>query len=343
MGRLLSIVVPIYNAEKYLRQCIDSIVHQTYQDKEIILVDDGSKDSSGKICEEYAGKYPFVKCIHHPVGGGCQSARNEGLDLAVGEYIAFVDSDDALDLNMYEILIKEMETNHCEVSGCCHVEEYNDFSVETVKKQREYAAPVIYSTNRNLLINWFQGGVGGGYVWNKVFVRKVLGDTRFRYDVELCEDAQFTWDVLKKVNRACFVALPMYHYRFVFTSLTKTASMDKYLKAIKVWENIKNDCDEFKITDEVMMAWLPNYVLWNLVACEKMLAAKKNDKQIYTLIQNNLKPYQNYFRCIKLRRRVLANALLRSWTAYAWRGSVYITLKEIRNRLRSRNPGNIQH
>lgn len=336
MGKLLSIIVPIYNAEKYLRQCIDSIVNQTYQDKEIILIDDGSKDSSAKICEEYKERYSFVQCIHHPVGGGAQSARNDGLDASTGEYIAFVDSDDALDLDMYEILIKEMEANNCEVAGCCHVEEYNDFRIETIKKHKEYAAPAIYDTNRDILINFFKGGVGGGYVWNKVFVRTVIGDIRFRPDVELCEDAQFSWDVLKNVNRACFVTLPMYHYRFVFTSLTKTSSMGKYLKAIKAWENMKNDCDELKITEEVIMAWLPNYVLWNLVVCEKMLVTKKNDKQIYTLIQNNLKPYQKYFGCIKQRRRVLANALLRSWTAYAWRGAIYIVLKEARNRLRSR-------
>lgn len=102
---LLSVVVPVYNVEKYLAECINSILNQTFKDLEIILVDDGSTDGSGKICDNYASKYPDkIKTIHKS-NGGPSSARNIGIDVAVGKYITFVDSDDALLPNMYQELM----------------------------------------------------------------------------------------------------------------------------------------------------------------------------------------------------------------------------------------------
>ena len=111
MESLISVIVPVYNVENYLDKCIESIVNQTYKNLEIILVDDGSLDSSSKICDEWAVKDNRIKVIHK-TNGGVSSARNEGLKNANGDFIAFVDSDDWLELNMYEKLIsKQKETN----------------------------------------------------------------------------------------------------------------------------------------------------------------------------------------------------------------------------------------
>lgn len=96
MSDLVSVIVPVYNVEKYLARCLDSIINQTYTNLEIILVDDGSKDSSGQICDEYAAKDQRIKVIHKQ-NGGLSSARNAGLDIASGSYIEFVDSDDWID------------------------------------------------------------------------------------------------------------------------------------------------------------------------------------------------------------------------------------------------------
>lgn len=104
----LSIIVPVYNVEKYLKQCIESILNQTYKNLEIILVDDGSKDSSGKIVDDYAIKDRRVIPVHKE-NGGISSARNTGLAYVTGEYLTFVDSDDWLDLDMYEKMIEAIE------------------------------------------------------------------------------------------------------------------------------------------------------------------------------------------------------------------------------------------
>ena len=100
---LLSVIIPVYKVEKYLRQCVDSVINQTYKNLEIILVDDGSPDNCGKICDEYAEKDKRVKVIHQ-LNKGLSGARNTGTEQASGEYIAFVDSDDWLDVHMYEDL-----------------------------------------------------------------------------------------------------------------------------------------------------------------------------------------------------------------------------------------------
>ena len=99
--KLISVIIPVYNVEKYLRRCVESVLNQTYVNLEIILVDDGSLDKSKSICDEFAQKYERVKVIHKK-NGGLSSARNAGIELATGEYIGFVDSDDDVDPCMYE-------------------------------------------------------------------------------------------------------------------------------------------------------------------------------------------------------------------------------------------------
>ena len=128
----VSIIVPVYQVETYLRQCIDSILAQTFTDFELILVDDGSKDKSGEICEEYAGKDGRVRVIHKE-NGGLSDARNAGLEQAAGEYFMFVDSDDYIAPTMIERLYNSIQSESADIAACnfCYVfdkKEKKDFS-----------------------------------------------------------------------------------------------------------------------------------------------------------------------------------------------------------------------
>lgn len=114
--KLISIIVPVYNVEKYLKECIDSVISQTYKNLEIILVDDGSTDKSGEICDEYSKKDSRIKVIHKE-NGGLSDARNVALDIAKGEYIGFVDSDDYVEKDMFETLYKLAEEHNTEISS----------------------------------------------------------------------------------------------------------------------------------------------------------------------------------------------------------------------------------
>ena len=114
---LISIVVPIYNTEKYLKRCIESILNQTYQNLEVILVNDGSLDKSGQICNEYAKRDKRIKVIHKENTGSAES-RNIGIKYATGKLIGFVDSDDYIDKNMYEMLYKDLKKHDAEIAIC---------------------------------------------------------------------------------------------------------------------------------------------------------------------------------------------------------------------------------
>ncbi|WP_227166600.1 glycosyltransferase, partial [Enterococcus faecium] len=121
----ISIIVPVYKVEKYLRKCVDSILAQTFTDFEVILVDDGSPDNSGKICDEYAEKDNRVRVIHKE-NGGLSSARNAGIDVARGKYLGFVDSDDYIDEDMYEILYENLKIHDADISSVELIPFYGD-------------------------------------------------------------------------------------------------------------------------------------------------------------------------------------------------------------------------
>ena len=128
---LISVIVPVYKAEPYLDRCVQSIVDQTYKNLEIILVDDGSPDNSQALCDAWAAKDSSIRVIHKE-NGGVASARNVGLDNAVGQYISFVDSDDWIDSTMIAILAENIERCGADISGCWYSEDNADGSVKPV-------------------------------------------------------------------------------------------------------------------------------------------------------------------------------------------------------------------
>ena len=140
---LISVIVPVYNVERYLRRCVDSILHQTYQDLEVLLVDDGSTDASGAICDEYAAQEERVTAVHQK-NGGLSAARNAGLERAQGTYLCFVDSDDFLDSRMLETLCRDLQEQDADVA----VVGFRTFEREEELAPAELAVPVQCMTGR---------------------------------------------------------------------------------------------------------------------------------------------------------------------------------------------------
>ena len=160
---LISIIVPVYDVEPYLRKCIDSILIQSYRDLEIILVDDGSPDNCGAICDEYAEKDKRIKVIHKK-NGGLSDARNAGLDIATGEYIGFVDSDDWVMPDMYEYLYKAVKEYDADMSVCG----YYDYWGKTISGR--YCQDIqVYKGQEG--IKALLDLKFGNYVWNKLYKR----------------------------------------------------------------------------------------------------------------------------------------------------------------------------
>lgn len=205
----ISIIVPIYKAEKYLHQCIRSIIAQTFTDWELVLVDDGSPDKSGMICDEYARKDSRIQVIHKP-NGGVSSARNKGIDKASGKWITFIDADDYILPNFIMGLYKPiLDGNNVDFvhGGCCNVKKG-----EVVSVNQQYEAYI--GDNPGYLFNKFRG-----LTISKLFklnnINQWNGGCPLRFDInmKIAEDMAFTMDYLLFVKKYAFVEENGYCYR----------------------------------------------------------------------------------------------------------------------------------
>lgn len=330
---MLSIIVPIYNAEKHLRELLDTLVNQTYVDKEIILVDDGATDKSGLICDQYREKYPFVRVIHKK-NEGLSKARNTGLEAASGGYIAFVDSDDALDLDFYEIIINAMKRTQSSVGVCEFKKEYSS-NMHVLHRHESISKEVVIDGTENIM-TCVMGGENNNiaaFAWNKVFKKKVIGETRFRPEITIHEDLFFALETMMNTQRLVLVKEPMYHYRYVASSLSKSGPIKKFEKCL----------DDHKIVNEWVEKNAPycledaykNYIFWNTKTAEQML--KNKDERVFRKIQKNLKSCEKYINDCSIRMRLISKAILKSWISYKIIGGgiwelkqVYIMLAKIR-------------
>lgn len=225
---LISVIIPVYNVEKYLRRCLDSVIAQTYQSLEIICVDDGSIDDSGKICDQYAVRDARIKVIHQE-NQGLSAARNRGLDAAEGEYIAFVDSDDYILEDMYKKMLDKLLDYSVDLCVCQWQYEFSD-GRQVVKKKN--IAPPIYGRKTSLEFARFlyRGNYENGVVvaaWNKLY-RRALLDT-IHFEGRIHEDDAFNGRIMAKNISVYVMEEQFYVYAQNGDSLTnKPFSANKF-------------------------------------------------------------------------------------------------------------------
>lgn len=231
----LSIVVPVYNVEKYVGKCIDSLLNQTVKIKKIIIIDDGSKDMGGKICDEYAEKYDNIIVIHQE-NQGLSVARNIGIDIADTELIGFVDSDDFVESDMYEELVKKLNENDADISiGGVWTEKedgekYNKAAGEKDAIMDTKTAMIELNSYRKFNMAF----------WDKVFKRKLFDGIRFPVG-KLCEDYYVMHKIIAKANRIAYTSKPFYHYIQRENSISRNkkinlAPMDASIQQMKFYQ-----------------------------------------------------------------------------------------------------------
>ena len=228
---LLSIIVPVYNVEKYLRKCVDSLLTQdlSHEEYEIILVDDGSTDQCGMICDEYAAGHTNLKVLHQQ-NGGLSAARNSGVAVAQGRYVQFVDSDDYLEPNVLKILAEKMETDQLDVLR---------FNYRNVNEQYEEIEPnkdpkrwVDYSSEVCDGLTFLNERLGPAcYACQFMARRELLTDCRFKEGIYF-EDTEWTPRMLIKAQRAASTDMMVYNYLFREGSITLSVDEAKKRKVL---------------------------------------------------------------------------------------------------------------
>ena len=207
MGTKISVVVPVYNIENYLPKCIESIMNQTYRNLEILLVNDGSTDCSGSICEQYAAMDHRIITIHKE-NGGLSDARNAGLDVASGDLIGFVDGDDWIDRDMYEVLSGLLATFTAEIAVC----RYREISSWGVEDKSSNDLVVCEGTEAlQLMVNIKNNYRFGHFVPNKLFKKELIENFRFPVG-KLVEDLYFTPSVIWASKRCVYSDSAKYNY-----------------------------------------------------------------------------------------------------------------------------------
>lgn len=204
---LLSIIVPIYNTKEYLNRCVDSILKQTYPDVEILLVDDGSTDGSGEICDAYEQQYPDkIRVIHKP-NGGLSDARNAGIAASSGRYIGFVDSDDYIHSQMYEVMIREMKEREADIVSCAYYHIYDYMQEETLAAYHVTEAD--YKQALEKMILWESFDIS---VWSKLFKREMIEGIPFPKG-KICEDEFWTYRTYFRAKKLLHLDFPFYYYQ----------------------------------------------------------------------------------------------------------------------------------
>ena len=198
MNQLISIIIPVFNAEKYLRQCLDSILAQTYTNYEVVIINDGSTDKSGDIIDDY-GKYDDKIHPYHRNNGGVSSARNFGISVASGEYICFIDADDIICNNYLDILYTAIQKGaDSSIAGFKHIDVPQDKEIIVVPQKEE-----IKNLNDSILdFLDFEKPDWQRYLWNRLFKMSIIkkNNIRFREDIYYKEDGVFLVDYLCKSN-----------------------------------------------------------------------------------------------------------------------------------------------
>lgn len=236
---LISIIVPVYNSEKYINRCVNSLIKQTYKNLEIILVDDGSTDTSPQICDRFKEQDDRVKVIHKP-NGGVSSARNEGLSLASGDYIGFVDSDDWIAVNMYEILYDVIKKNGTQIAAgqMIRTPGQSEGAVVNTEKGR-----VTVYNREDYARKFFKldGNETVFYIWNKLFEKKVAKKMIFPENVHIAEDTEAFYFALKNVESIAETDAVIYNYFYRKDSAAATWFSPKHMGIITAWKDILND------------------------------------------------------------------------------------------------------
>ena len=307
----VSVIVAAYNIEKYIARCLDSILNQTYKNLEIIVVNDGSSDNTGEIIDKYSERDTRIKVIHKE-NGGVSSARNKGIDMSTGDYIGFVDGDDTIEPDMYELLVSNAINYNCDISHCGY---------KLIENQEE---KLIHGTNQIIIqdrkkgiLDLLDGSIVEPGICNKIFKRSIIDDIRLDESVKINEDLLFNVILFNKSSKSVFYDAAKYNYIKREGSAT-TSSLNNIRKVTDPRNVYKKILEIFKDDEEILpyakkMDIDRNINLYNILALE--------DNIDFINLKNEIKDY------IKINQEeVKRNNLISKKTRIMMCGILYLPL-----------------
>lgn len=287
MQKLISVIVPVYNVEKYLEKCVKSIIGQTYKNLEIILVDDGSTDSSGKMCDEISKTDDRIKVIHKK-NGGLSDARNAALKIAKGDYFGFVDSDDYIANDMFETLCNLLENNNSDISIVSYYEIYNDKLIGVRDSKDLVNFNKLDAMKELLMDSRIQS-----YAWNKLFKRDLFNGLEFPTGKNF-EDIATTLLLFEKANKVTLLEEPKYYYLRRDDSIVGVRNYKTYMDYLEViydkYLYLKDKYPEIEIYNAynylINMIWV-----YSIISAFDLDTVFEKYKENYKLLEEILKEY----------------------------------------------------
>ena len=272
----VSIILPVYNVEKYLKRCIDSLLNQTLKDIEIVMVDDESPDHCPQLCEEYKAKYPNVKVVHKK-NDGLGLARNSGLELCEGEYVAFIDSDDFVDVRMFENLYGYASKNKLDACFCG----YNVYKDEQHIRRRQEKENYEVCDGREAVDSVLMDMVGAGpsyhsdvkilsSMWKGIYLLNIIRKNKLQFVSEreyIAEDIMFHLDFLPHANRVGFVPGCYYFYCDNGSSLTRSYRSDRFSRELYQYAGMEKCLLSHGYQENQFRNRLDRYLLLKIRAC----------------------------------------------------------------------------
>lgn len=270
---MISVIVPVYNVEEYLEECLNSILNQTYKNLEIILIDDGSTDKSGEICDSYEKLDKRVRVIHK-VNGGLSSARNHGLKIANGEYISFVDSDDYIDIYTYEKAI------NCMLKYDCDIVEFKICGRGIISEKKVIEMDKNEVMYKHISSDYEYPNVA---VWNKLYKGNLIKNLRFP-EGKIHEDYMFQCVALKNSVKYIFLNESLYYYRIRENSITHANFSVKDFDKLNIYKErtnyIRSFDDEYLVSLSIAEEFVILFSLYWKAYIAKMDEAKKLKEEL---------------------------------------------------------------
>ena len=293
---LLSVIIPVYNTASTLRRCLDSVCNQTYNNLEIIIIDDGSTDGAEQIVDEYTERDKRIKLVHQS-NAGESAARNCGLRLVTGDYYTFVDCDDWLELNMYEQLVHVAVKDKVDIVACSWIKEYDD-STEIITNSAPVTNDIM--SQEQLLMYVYKRDLyrGFAYMWDKIYRRELMYDDEhtiieFQENLVIGGDVVYLARMVLNAKSARFIDKAYYHYYQRSDSNGHTIDLDKRLDWIQAYVIILNYISDNSIQIEVI-PWIERFLAYHASNVAELAYIQKN-QAVLKICQEYMRDYQEVY------------------------------------------------